>query len=216
MFGRRFLSNSPLATARILKQTNENSLTNYYYCDVIDRLRIICLDLYEISPLGYEKTEEMYHIGNKIIDDNKKLFEASNDEQEKNYLARFKLYGGAASEKQLKWLDENLKLCKSLNKKALIIGHTPIKKEASDVHIAWNSEDILKIMWSCENTVLAYLCGHYHVGGYFLDSHNIHHLTLTGILETAQNAKSYATGEVYDDKLVIKNQSPIGSFTAYF
>ena len=213
---RRPLSNSCFATSRILNQNKGKDLTNYYWYDISDRLRLIVLDLYEISPLGYEKNDEIYKIASKIIEDNDKLLKSTDNQEEKDYLLRFKIYGGAASEKQLKWLDDNLKLCKETNKRVIMASHVPLLKEAADSYVAWNADDILKIMWSYENTVLAYLSGHYHVGGYFLDSHNIHHLTLTGILETAQNANSYATGEVYDDKLVIKNQSPIGSFTAYF
>ena len=57
-----FLIQSELNTSRIL---NQNFNSNYYYVDVTDKLRLICLDLYEISL--YERDPiKLYEIKKQI------------------------------------------------------------------------------------------------------------------------------------------------------
>jgi manganese-dependent ADP-ribose/CDP-alcohol diphosphatase len=217
---RRYLFESPLNTARILNQNNDINNANYYYYDINDKLRLICLDLYEISILGYDEQHEFYKQAFEIIKKNKELKENSKNEKEKDYYERFAAHGGAISGKQLQWLEEMLTECLLKNKRVILSGHIPIKREAGNFHIAWNSEEILNLIWSFHNTVLVYLAGHYHVGGYFKDNHNVHHLTVSSILETPQSKNSYVTVKVFDDRVVFENLSSYignhGSFTAYF
>jgi manganese-dependent ADP-ribose/CDP-alcohol diphosphatase len=58
-FTRSYLINSQLNTAKILSQ-NLNSNANYYSIEVTNKLKLICLDLYEFSILGYEKQDKVY------------------------------------------------------------------------------------------------------------------------------------------------------------
>jgi manganese-dependent ADP-ribose/CDP-alcohol diphosphatase len=214
---RSLIQNPRLATAKRLKQTSNYDLHNYFWYDITDRLRLVCLDLYEISPLGYEPDDQVFKDTTKFIEYNQKLLDTSQDEQEKNYLSRFKVHGGAASQTQLQWLEMQLIECKKLGKKILLAGHTAIKVEAADKFVAWNADDILKLIWSFNGVVCAYFCGHAHVGKYYLDEFNVHHLTVSAILETKPNThNSYVTAQVYQDRLVVKNQNKIHSFTAFF
>jgi hypothetical protein len=74
--------------------------------------------------------------------------------------------------------------------------------------IAWNSDEILKLIWSYENLVCIYFSGHYHVGDYLVDPKGIHHLTLKAILETPplneNNHNSYALVEIFEDQISVK------------
>jgi manganese-dependent ADP-ribose/CDP-alcohol diphosphatase len=148
------------------------------------------------------------------------LKEKSQNEKERDYLERFAAHGGSPSQKQMKWLEEQLTECLLSKKKVILAGHIPIKREAGNFHVAWNSEEILNLIWSFHNTVLVYLAGHYHVGGYFRDDHNVHHLTVSAILETPQTTNSYVTVKVFNNKIIFDNLSSYignnGSFTAYF
>ena len=215
---RRHIIHMPeMATAKHLGQTDDVDMTNYYWHDITDKLRLVCLDLYEISPLGYEKTDEMYIKSTEIIDHYRKLYEASNDPAQKDYYLRFRVYGGAASSTQMRWLESQLLECERLGKKILLAGHIPLLINAGDKYVAWNADDILKLIWSFDHVVVAYLCGHAHVGHYYLDEHGVHHLTLSAILETPPNThNSYVTAEVYSDRLLIRNENPVGGFTAHF
>lgn len=210
-FDRQFLAKSTLHTARLLNQTKSDAdTTNYYYIDVTPRLRLVCLDVYEISPYGYDANHEIVIKAESVIDKAKLLTD--------EYSKRFKAYNGAASEQQLVWLEDQLKLCKKTNKKVLLCGHTPLLIDVShSTGIVWNANEILELIWSYENVVIAYLAGHYHAGGYFVDEHQIHHLTLNAILETPpESNNAYATAYVYEDKFVLKNQIDDRSFTVHF
>jgi manganese-dependent ADP-ribose/CDP-alcohol diphosphatase len=215
---RRTIVNIPrMATAKHLNQFNEKSMNNYYFKDITDRVRLVVLDLYEISPLGYEEHDEIYQNSNKFLEAQQNLKRNSKDPKEIQFLTRFAVYGGAASDQQLKWLENQLIECERLDKKIILAGHIPLLVETGGLFVAWNSEEILKLIWLFKRVVLCYLCGHAHIGKYFLDNNGIHHLTVTAILETAPNThNSYCIAQVFEDRLVVKNQSPVGGFTVNF
>ena len=41
--------------------------SNYYFYDITDKLRLICLDLYEMSVIGYESNDENYKNAMELI-----------------------------------------------------------------------------------------------------------------------------------------------------
>jgi manganese-dependent ADP-ribose/CDP-alcohol diphosphatase len=206
ILGRKQIYNSPLNTARVLKQ-NQDEIGNYYYIDLTDRVRLICLDLYEISPLGYSKDNEVFKKSNEIIEYYKSLQQSASKQEEKDYYERYSIYNGAASPVQMKWLENQLDICKNTNKKVILAGHTPIIMQGENTSVAWNSDEILNLIWSHENLVCIYFSGHYHVGGYLVDTKGIHHLTLKAILETPplneNNPNSYAVVEIFDDQISV-------------
>lgn len=215
---RHELSKSNLNTSRLLKQ-NTNSNSNYYFYDINDKLRLICMDQYEISALGFDETDDVYIKATEIIKSNTILRESTSDLAHKLYLERFRIYNGAVSQTQVNWLEEQLRICKKLDKKVILCGHIPLMPEAADSCAVWNSNEILDLIWSFDNLVLAYLAGHYHSGGYYLDKNNIHHLTVNAILETPlESSNSYVTAFVYENRVEFKNQNqtPNRSFTVYF
>ncbi|XP_044838985.1 manganese-dependent ADP-ribose/CDP-alcohol diphosphatase isoform X3 [Mauremys mutica] len=57
---------------------------------------------------------------------------------------------------------------------------------------------------------------HLHDGGYYLDSHGVHHLTLEGIVETPPESHAFGTIHVYDDKLVLKGRGRIPDKVMYY
>ena len=143
--------------------------------------------------------------------------EVSEDKQEKNYLSRFKAYNGSTSQNQLDWLKEQLNYCKLSNKKVILSGHIPLESQAGDFDgVCWNATEILDLIWSFENLVILYLAGHCHSGGYYHDKkHSIHHLTLNAILETNPNDpnNAYATVQVYNNKIVLRNQKTMNNLS---
>ncbi|KAM9177753.1 manganese-dependent ADP-ribose/CDP-alcohol diphosphatase isoform 2-T3 [Mergus octosetaceus] len=95
-------------------------------------------------------------------------------------------------------------------------GHLPIHPDASDkVCLAWNYEDALSVIHS-HQCVVCFLAGHLHDGGYCLDSHGVHHLTLEGIIETPPESNAFGTIYVYDDKMVLKGRGRISDRVMYF
>jgi len=161
--GSKDLFNSRLATARILN-ANATPNVNYYSIDLTHRLRLIVLDFFEISILGPNRKDKQFFKNQKLIDHYSNLRILSKYPWEKDYLNRFQENNGAVHATQLVWLRKQLEECKNLEKKVLLTGHNPILREASDSHQSWNSEEILEVIWSFSDTVLAHLNGHIHIG----------------------------------------------------
>lgn len=245
------------------KQQNEaRDHSNFYFVDLTSRVRLVCLDLYDQSPCGYEKEDTRYLEAmqrikemRKTCDQLKELEEKevkikkyvkidSNDSTVSRYYERFAPHGGAAGPKQLEWLREQLVECRQTKKRIVMAGHIPLRTECANIHVAWNAREILHLIRqeTTENSkisddgtkgnriVLAYLGGHNHYGGYFVDELNIHHVTISAILETPppptpvkdiKNSKdsnlSYGVLHVYNDRIRMCNVSSYlgtkGSFT---
>ena len=209
-FNRNELNKTILNTSNLLHQ---NSEANYYYYDLSDRLRIICLDEYEFSIFGFEKNDSIFKQATAFLHDKSLLIKNSNDPNITKYMNRFLMYNGAISNLQLIWLKDQLEFCDKTNKKVILAGHIPLMSETSDGCAVWNSEEIMDLLWSFDNLVLVYLAGHYHDGGYYLDKKNIHHLTLNGMLETPPKSdNSFVTVYVYENQIEFKNQIKERSF----
>ncbi len=179
-----------LNTTLNLKQ-NFRKTSNYYYYDVTEFLRIICLDFYEFSILGYDPDDKIYLEAAKYI-----------NSLEKSESYPCPTLNGAVKSEQLKWLKDQLNICKSLNKKVILCGHNPLLKEASkEKFLSLNSAQILELLWSYDNLILAYMCGHYHAGGYCKDKYGIHHITLPGIIEKTAGTNSFMTVKVYNNRI---------------
>lgn len=215
-FRRNQIAQSVLNTSKMLKQ-NLNTNSNFFFHDITDRLRLICLDEYELSILGYDIDEPVYLESEKLIRDKQKLMLEVTDLKQKKYLERFKNWNGGVSDEQLDWLKSQLDYCKKSNKKAILAGHVPLRAETSDSCAVWNSESIIDLIWSYDNLVLAYLAGHYHAGGYYLDEKNIHHLTLNGMLEAPLDSNNvFVTVYIYEKEIFFKNQVNERSFTVFY
>lgn len=88
-------------------------------------------------------------------------------------------------------------------------GHIPVHPYSSDlVCLAWNYEKLLSILGS-HKSVVCFLAGHNHDGGYYLDSAGIHHITLEGVIETTPNSNAFGTVYVYKDKMVLRGNGRI-------
>lgn len=95
-------------------------------------------------------------------------------------------------------------------------GHIPIYPDSSNcVCLAWNYKDALAVIHS-HSSVVCFLAGHLHDGGYSLDSHGIHHITLQGIIETPPESNAFGTVYVYDDRMVLKGRGGIPDLVMHY
>jgi len=208
-FTRIELLNGPLRSF----DTKQTSPGHYGTIEICPNLRIIALDTYELSALGVEKDSEVYiqsmellrkHNQNEILNDPAGL---------RGHQRRFVQFNGGIPSKQLDWLKEQLTESKNRNEKVIIIGHIPIHPSACDhLNLVWNYKEVLDLLWTFDGTVLAYIAGHDHDGGYFRDRKNIHHLTLQAIIECEPNTNSFATVHVYKEYILIEGVGRIGTY----
>ena len=104
-------------------------------------------------------------------------------------------------------------LCSARELLAFSSGHIPIHPSACDpLDLLWNYKEVLDLLWTFDGTVLAYIAGHDHDGGYFRDRKNIHHLTLQAVVECEPNTNSFATVHVHKDCIMIEGVGRVGTY----
>ena len=109
-----------------------------------------------------------------------------------------KPWNGRPGEKQIAWLEAELKAATELREKVLVFGHHPILPNES--HAVWNAPAMNRLLqkYRC---VKLYLNGHNHAGHY-LDSEGLHYLTLDGMLETKES-NAFAVARLFPDRLEV-------------
>jgi 3',5'-cyclic AMP phosphodiesterase CpdA len=109
-------------------------------------------------------------------------------------------YNGALSDKQLKWLDRELRKAERKGQKAIVMGHAPIAPDSATA-TEMNAPAIREVLHSHEKTVLAYFSGHEHKGGLEMLG-SIPCLTFLGVCEGTQNR--YAIVSVYGNGIKVQ------------
>ncbi|CAI5766167.1 manganese-dependent ADP-ribose/CDP-alcohol diphosphatase [Podarcis lilfordi] len=200
-----FLSNS----YRDQSSTGDDASEFYYayqFCPV-SKFRFVILDAYDISILGRDTSTKKYQ-------ESLKLLREKNQNENLNSPSglverQFVQFNGGFSQEQLDWLDEVLTYADKNQERVVIMGHIPIHPNStSDVALAWNYKDALSVIHS-HHSVVCYLAGHLHFGGYCLDSYGVHHVTLDGIIETPPESHAFGIIHVYHDRMVLEGRGRI-------
>lgn len=95
-------------------------------------------------------------------------------------------WNGGIGEKQLIWLDKQLKQADRKKLKTVIFCHYPVVP--LEAHTLWNHDEVLEIVKQ-HDSVKLWINGHNHAGGY-VQHENIHFITLKGMVET-ENENSF-------------------------
>ena len=158
-FSRDELVLTELNTAKHLNPS-VHSKANYYTFRVNDKLKLICLDFYDFSCLGYDESSDEYKKAYDYLTSHNKNEDLDLVDGLNGNDTRFSLMNGAVSVSQLNWLKEELTVCKSNDERAIVCGHLPIHHKSCDAScLSWNHKELLDIIWSFEKTVIAYFAG---------------------------------------------------------
>lgn len=223
-FSRADLLTGPLCSF----ETKDIYPAHYGTISVCPNLRIIALDTYEVSALGVEESSEVYIQAIELLRKHNHNENLNSPTDLRGHQRRFVQFNGGISSKQLDWLKDQLTDSKCRNEKVILtgnslvltlllsfsfLGHIPIHPSACDpLDLLWNYKEVLDLLWTFDGTILAYIAGHDHDGGYFLDRKNIHHITLHAIIECQPNTNSFATVHVYHDHILIEGVGRIGTY----
>jgi len=176
--------------------TERFSMPGLYYSYIRMGIRFIALDSNDYSYYA----NDLHHYDINLIN-----FYYDRIIARKNYQA----YNSAIGNEQQEWLRGELKSAQNAGQKVFIFSHAPIKPLSLKYNL-WNDAEIANIIEQYPN-VIAFINGHDHSGNYVFD-HNIHYITLSGMVQTAKNA--YGILEIYKDRIVLKgygNQKNIPS-----
>jgi hypothetical protein len=105
-------------------------------------------------------------------------------------------------ESQMAWLKGVLDRAKAAHEHVVLFSHFPVFPKAN-YHNLWNADEVLGMLDGYRGTVVAYVNGHDHRGGYgrYPAGTGIHYLTLEGMVETEKQG-AYGVLKIYDDRLV--------------
>ncbi|XP_054457520.1 manganese-dependent ADP-ribose/CDP-alcohol diphosphatase isoform X2 [Anoplopoma fimbria] len=89
-------------------------------------------------------------------------------------------------------------------------GHLPVHPCSTDeICLSWNFDELLAIIQS-HSSVVCFMAGHDHDGGYYQDKDTgVHHLTLAGVIETPPDSNAFGTVSVYKDRMVLEGNGRI-------
>ncbi|XP_077482548.1 manganese-dependent ADP-ribose/CDP-alcohol diphosphatase [Stigmatopora argus] len=178
----------------------------------------VVLDAYDVSLLGVSKDSLQYHSALDVI-------KQHNTHENLNtppglfddLKQRFTKFNGGFSKPQLDWLDSVLSSADKNDEKVTIMSHLPVHPfSTTPMSLAWNFDELLSTIQS-HNSVVCFLAGHDHDGGYCLDkSTGVHHLTLKAVIETPPDSNAFGTVSVYKDRMVLKGIGRISDIDILF
>ncbi|MCX6900028.1 MAG: metallophosphoesterase [Verrucomicrobia bacterium] len=166
----------------------ELGLKSPYYEFAHERWRFLVLDGMDVSlksPDGSKQTK-----------------------QAEDYLAKnpkLNKYAGALGEEQIAWLREQLADAARQKQRVIVFCHHPILAAASSpAAVLWNAAEVeaLLVQSGC---VVAWINGHDHKGGYAL-AKGIHHLTVSGMIESPTGGNSYAIASAFATRIAVEGK----------
>jgi manganese-dependent ADP-ribose/CDP-alcohol diphosphatase len=173
-YKRNEIIHTELNSAR-LANPNVSQSANYYIIDLTNDIKIVCLDFYEFSALGYDEDNDVYKEAMSLLRKHNNNEELNSADGLRGHSRRFTKFNGALSKQQTSWLVQKLESFKESNKKVIITGHVPVHPQATGTPmcLAWNYREVLDLFNKFTKTILCYLCGHDHDGKNRLNIHSL-------------------------------------------
>lgn len=182
----------------------------YYSFSPAKGIKMIALDCFEVSVIGYPDTnDENYATAAAILyekhghmDDELWDGEGSLESLDR----RFQAQNGGISDKQLAWLERELADSDAKKEKVIVFGHVCLLPDSCDpTCLLWNYDQVISC-FSRHPSVVAYLSGHAHSAGHGVDANGIHYLVFHGIIESSPDTPAFATLTLFDDRLEVEGQ----------
>ncbi len=179
-------------------------------------------NLFNFDNLNYEFSEKGFRF---LVINSLDVSNYSNDPEKrkeaKNMLAENKQlrpYDGKLSKDLLSWMEAQFQEASKKSEKVIICSHVPASGKASSADpkaCLWNSDELLGLLKKYNDTVVLWISGHHHQGGY-AEIDGIHHLTLNALCNAPENGTSYAEFSVFSDRIIVKGYGTTPSRTLLF
>ncbi|XP_022878451.1 manganese-dependent ADP-ribose/CDP-alcohol diphosphatase-like [Olea europaea var. sylvestris] len=175
----------------------------YYDFSPVPEYRLVVLDGYDISAIGWPKDHPNTLKALNILEERNPNTDKNNPNGLVGLERRFVMFNGAVGKEQMEWLDCVLQNATKLNQKVVICCHMPLDLSAScDEALLWNYDEVIDVIhrYKCVKVCLA---GHAHKGGHSVDSHGVHHWVLEAALECPSGSNSFGRLDLFDDRLLL-------------
>ncbi|XP_040922610.1 manganese-dependent ADP-ribose/CDP-alcohol diphosphatase [Toxotes jaculatrix] len=202
--------NSTPHTDRSLRGARAGSDIYAYHFSPFPGFTFVVLDAYDVSLLGREDSSEQYRKAMHLIKQYNSNEDLNCPPEAGGLLRRFTMFNGGFSKEQLDWLDSVLASTDEKRERVTIVSHLPVHPHSTDpICLAWNFDELLAIIRS-HSSVVCFMAGHDHDGGYCQDKcTGVHHLTLEGVIETPPDSNAFSTVSVYEDRMVLRGSGRI-------
>ncbi|XP_053209206.1 manganese-dependent ADP-ribose/CDP-alcohol diphosphatase-like [Panonychus citri] len=181
--------------------------TLYYKFTPSPKLKIIALDCFEISVIGYDPNHPNYRQAEEILykyhgHRDFDLWDID-DHLPEGPEKRFQQMNGALSEQQLTWLSRELQDSELKGEKVIVFGHVCLHPGSCDWScLVWNYDRVIETFHKY-NCVISYMSGHAHKFGHSVDEKGIHYIVYHGVIETSPTNEAFATISLYHDRLQV-------------
>ncbi|KAJ7524310.1 hypothetical protein O6H91_17G000100 [Diphasiastrum complanatum] len=201
ILGDQCLSSTPRRQLiELLKIIGDSEYRSYYDFHPAPGFRMVFLDCYEISELGYPESHTYATTARNIL-------QIVNPNSDKNsprgmhlHDRRFIRLNGSITGMQLDWLDTTLRAATAAKEKVIICCHAPVNPDVcAPEALVWEGYLILRIIYRY-NCVVAFISGHGHEGGYAVDRHGIHHRVLEAVVDCRPGHSAFGHVNVYTHK----------------
>ncbi|XP_051770197.1 manganese-dependent ADP-ribose/CDP-alcohol diphosphatase [Ctenopharyngodon idella] len=204
-FRRETLLASPLNSAAKAEAGSDLLADDIYAYEFspAPNFRFVLLDAYDMSVIGRDESSEKHKQSLKLLQQHNSNPDL-NQPPVYGLEQRFVKFNGGFSPEQLLWLDEVLTLADQKQEKVTVFSHLPVHPDSTDpICLAWNYEELLSVLRS-HKSVVCFVAGHDHDGGYCTDASGVHHVTLEGVIETRPDSNAFGTVYVYEDRMLLK------------
>ncbi|KAL9235612.1 hypothetical protein vseg_010357 [Gypsophila vaccaria] len=201
MIGNHCLYNLPREELLPLLNIHSNDGCAYYEFSPSPGYRIVVLDGYDISSIGWPKDHPKTLEAMKFLSEKNPNSEKNSPEGLDGFDRRFLMFNGAVGKEQLGWLDLVLQYATELKQKVIVCCHLPLDRGSSSIEaLLWNYDEVMDVIhrYKCVKVCFA---GHDHTGGHSIDSHGVHHRVFEAALECPPGSDAFGYVEVYDDRI---------------
>eukprot|EP00300_Choanocystis_sp_HF-7_P000389 c10312_g1_i2.p1 GENE.c10312_g1_i2~~c10312_g1_i2.p1 ORF type:complete len:335 (+),score=68.34 c10312_g1_i2:32-1006(+) len=188
------------------------------YCGYRDfsphpKWRVVVLDAYDLSILGYPKADPHYEMAKEILSKNN----PNNLENGTNWLEglegieeRFGPGSGAIGPAQMEWLKATLADASLLGQRVVVLSHVPmLPGTCYDECLLWNFEEVLDVL-AAQGNVQLVLVGHNHAPGSG-ERDGITHITVPTPLESTDSV-CHGVVELWETHISVVGYGAMGSF----
>lgn len=163
-----------------------------YYSYGAKGWRFIVLDGLNLSEIGWQKDSPQWQAGHAVRE--RLIAEKAPD--------AFHWNGGVGPE-QRSWLAKELAAATAKREKVVVFCHIPtLPGTCRRGWLLWDHAEVVKVLDTCP-TLVAYMCGHDHLGGYGVRN-GVHYVTYPAMVEGTAASRSFVV-DAYDDRLVVRN-----------
>lgn len=213
MLGNHCLYNLPRPQLNELLSIPESpeGASYYAFCPHPGFLFVV-LDGYDVSMLGWPPDHPHTRAAERLLAAHNPNEDKNNPTGLEGPVRRFVKFGGGVSERQLAWLDGELRAAAGRGDRVLVGCHMPLEPATLPVGtcLLWNYPEVLEVLHRYE-CVVACFAGHAHSGGYALDAKGIHHRVLEAALECPPGTDAFGRVDVYAAKMCLRGEGRMSS-----